>query len=195
MKGKINKLALLGTSADPPTYGHKALLEGLSKLFPKVITWASDNPLKAHDVSLCQRQELLKILVKDLNLPNLDVDDSVSSPWAFRTIEKAKKYWPDSELILIIGSDLIHQLPTWRRSRDLLKTARLGIAPREGWPINKLALKTIKDLGGEIDLLPLNIPSTASSLIRNKPKIVDIPKAILPILLQKKLYGLSATTK
>ncbi len=195
MTNTPNQLALLGTSADPPTHGHQVLLEGLAKLFPMVITWASDNPFKTHNVCLSQRQELLKILVNDLNLPNLDVNHNLSSPWALKTIEKAEHYWPNSELILIIGSDLIHQIPTWLRSKDLLKKARLGIAPREGWPIQKLAIKTIKDLGGEIDLLPLNIPATASSSIRNKPKVVDIPKAILPILIQKNLYGLSTTTQ
>ena len=195
MTNKANQLALLGTSADPPTHGHQVLLEGLAKLFPMVITWASDNPFKTHNVCLSQRQELLKILVTDLNLPNLEVNHNLSSPWALQTIEKAELYWPDSELILIIGSDLIDQIPTWLRSKDLLKKARLGIAPRDGWPIKKLALKTITDLGGKIDLLPLNIPPAASSSIRNKPKIVDIPKAILPTLVQKNLYGLATTTK
>ncbi len=37
-------IALFGTSADPPTCGHQALLEGLVAMFPKVATWASDNP-------------------------------------------------------------------------------------------------------------------------------------------------------
>ncbi|MGL6133191.1 MAG: nicotinate-nucleotide adenylyltransferase, partial [Prochlorococcaceae cyanobacterium] len=39
-------VAMLGTSADPPTRGHQALLEGLLNLYPRVATWASDNPVK-----------------------------------------------------------------------------------------------------------------------------------------------------
>lgn len=42
-------IALLGTSADPPTRGHQVLLEGLLNRYDHVATWASDNPLKQHD--------------------------------------------------------------------------------------------------------------------------------------------------
>ena len=44
----MSQLALFGTSADPPTCGHQALLEGLLGLYPAVATWASTNPLKRH---------------------------------------------------------------------------------------------------------------------------------------------------
>ena len=48
-------VALFGTSADPPTRGHQALLEGLLQLYPTVATGASDNPLKQHGAPLEQR--------------------------------------------------------------------------------------------------------------------------------------------
>ncbi len=193
---KVNpkQLALLGTSADPPTNGHRALLEGLSKLFPRVITWASDNPLKVHSASLLQRQELLEILVEDLNVPHLEINQSLSSPWAIKTLEKAEELWPNAELILVVGSDLTHQIPRWVKSKDILKKARLGIAPREGWPVNELDLSKLKALGGEITVLPLNIPESASSSIRNETKITHIPTAILPTLIKENLYGLSKHT-
>ena len=34
-------IALFGTSADPPSTGHRALLEGLLDHYPQVVTWAS----------------------------------------------------------------------------------------------------------------------------------------------------------
>ena len=69
----MESIALLGTSADPPTFGHQALLEGLSTLFPKVVTWASDNPNKRHGIPLKKRCELLQILVKDLAIPKIEI--------------------------------------------------------------------------------------------------------------------------
>ena len=56
MKDKINSIALFGTSADPPTLGHEALLTELTKIFPKVITWASDNPDKKHQLPLLKSE-------------------------------------------------------------------------------------------------------------------------------------------
>ena len=67
MKPKINSIALFGTSADPPTLGHQALLRELTKIFPKVITWASDNPDKSHQIPLIKRTQLLRILVKNIS--------------------------------------------------------------------------------------------------------------------------------
>ena len=52
-------IALLGTSADPPTRGHQVLLEGLLNRYGQVATWASDNPLKQHDAPLELRAMLL----------------------------------------------------------------------------------------------------------------------------------------
>lgn len=52
----VAAIALLGTSADPPTRGHQVLLEGLLRRYGQVATWASDNPLKQHDApSPCGR--------------------------------------------------------------------------------------------------------------------------------------------
>ena len=46
------KIALFGTSADPPTVGHKMIIEWLSQNFDKAVVWVSDNPFKYHETSL-----------------------------------------------------------------------------------------------------------------------------------------------
>jgi len=184
-------LALLGTSADPPTNGHKALLTGLSKLFPKVVTWASSNPTKAHKISLNQRIELLNALVEKIALPNLELKQEISSKWAIKTLDLANELWPEEKLSLIIGSDLVQDLPNWFKARSVLRKAQIGIVLRHGWPINQHDLETIQKMGGATSLLPLDIPATASSDIHNEPIISQIPQAILPILKSKNLYGFS----
>ncbi len=191
MKNHNGPIALLGTSADPPTCGHQALLEGLLTLFPKVATWASDNPSKSHGASLEKRHALLNTLVDSIDNPHLKVIQQLSSPWTNITLETAIKLWPRTELVFVIGSDLAEDIPTWANAKDLLKKARIGIAPREGWPIKKSQLQKIESLGGQIDLLPLKIPGTASSEIREKPQVTQIPEAILPILQEENLYGLT----
>ena len=193
MNETVGPIALLGTSADPPTYGHQALLEGLSRLFPKVITWASDNPLKIHCASLPQRYELLKTLVKELAIPHLELKQELSNPKTIKTIEIAMEYWPTADLVLIVGSDLAKQIPSWFNSKQLLEKVRLGIAPRKGWPLKNNDLRNLKEIGAKIDFLPLTIPATASSQIRTQHKASQIPKSILPLLLKQKLYGISTT--
>ncbi len=192
MNSPRGPIALLGTSADPPTYGHKALLEGLLKIFPKVVTWASDNPMKKHGASLQHRHALLSALVDEIANPHLQLLQDLSSPWTIKTLEKASKKWPKEELIFVIGSDLAGQIPYWANPKAVLKKARIGIAPREGWPIEKNHLISLKSLGGQVDLLPLQIPHSASSLVRHNPKSSQIPDSILPMVLARNLYGLNS---
>ena len=59
-------MALFGTSADPPTIGHQAILAGLGQRYSMVATWASDNPLKTHGAPLAVRCQLLQAVVDDL---------------------------------------------------------------------------------------------------------------------------------
>ena len=183
-------IALLGTSADPPTYGHKALLIGLLTIFPRVVTWASDNPAKKHRESLCDRHALLNALVNAIANPHLQLIQDLSSPWTITTLEKASEIWPRSELIFVIGSDLAEEIPNWENPKAVMQRARIGIAPREGWPIQKKHLKHLESLGGRIDLLPLQIPFSASSKVRRNPKLSEIPDSILPVVLKQNLYGL-----
>ena len=190
-KTTYNSIALIGTSADPPTTGHKALFIGLSKLFPKVVTWASNNPWKEHRTSLEQRHELLDILVNAINLPNLELRQGLSNQWTLITLEHAKDFWPDKRFMLIIGSDLVSSIPNWFEAEKVVNRAQIGIVPRQGWPINNSELNVIKKMGGDTIVLPLDIPASASSAIHSSPHLSYIPKAILPILKQKNLYGIS----
>ncbi len=189
MNTSIGPIALLGTSADPPTYGHEALLQGLLKIFPKVVTWASDNPMKEHKVSLQNRHALLTILVDSIANPDLKLVQALSSPWTIKTLDKASELWPNEELIFVIGSDLAQQIPSWEDPKAVLRKARIGIAPRRGWPLTKKHLNILRSLGGKIDLLPLEIPASASSQVRLDSKLTQVPNAILPMIKERNLYG------
>ncbi len=191
MNENIRRFALLGTSADPPTSGHKALLEGLLTLFPKVITWASNNPMKHHKASLEKRQRLLNALVEEIANPKLHLIQELSSPWTIQTLEKASTKWPTTELVFVIGSDLTKDVPNWVSVQDILKKARIAIAPRKGWPILRSHIQKIESLGGQLDFLPLKIPATASSHVHERLETRNIPSSVLKLLLEENLYGLN----
>ncbi len=185
-------IALLGTSADPPTLGHQALLQGLLQLYPRVATWASDNPVKAHDASLKERAALLAALVAALDNPRLELAQELSSPWAVTTLERAGRRWPDARLVFVVGSDLADQIPTWRKAESVLRQCRLAIVPRQGWPLQPTTLDRLRQLGGQVEHLPLAVPATASSNVRRRPSPDQVPAAIWPVLLEHNLYGLTA---
>ena len=188
---KNDSIALFGTSANPPTYGHQAILESLLPLFPKVVTWASDNPFKAHGIPLNKRCQLLKLLVNEINNPKIQIVQELSSPWAISTIKKANQIWPSHSFTFVIGSDLTEQISSWLNANEVLTQVRIAIAPRENWPINSEQIKKLERLGGKIDILPISIPNTSSSKIRDEKEFLQVPNIIRNIVIEQNLYGSS----
>ena len=72
-------IALFGTSADPPTIGHKKILEELSKLYASTICYVSNNPNKNHKEDISIRSHLLKTLIEDLEDSKIIFNQSVST--------------------------------------------------------------------------------------------------------------------
>ena len=187
------EIALLGTSADPPTVGHQALLEGLLTQFDQVATWASDNPMKRHDADLELRCDLLRTLVDAIADPRLQLAQDLSSPFAISTLERASQRWPDHRLCFVVGSDLAQQITSWKEPRRFLKHCNLGIVPREGWPLEQDTLTTLRQMGASARVLPLGIPAAASSQLKRKQERRQVPECLWPLLLKHNLYGFNAS--
>ena len=182
-------IALFGTSADPPSTGHRALLEGLLDHYPQVVTWASSNPFKQHGAPLGLRAALLQALVEHLANPRLRLEQQLSSPRAIESLAQAQQLWPGADPVFVVGSDLVTQIPRWYQAQQLLGQCRLAVVPRQGWPLQEADLDQLRQLGGRIELLPLEIPASASSQIRHHPSPELVPPALWPELMKHNLYG------
>lgn len=187
-------IALFGTSANPPTVGHQAVLQQLLQHYPRVATWASDNPQKDASIPLPLRAELLAALVSGLADPRLEHRQELSSPWAIETLERAARRWPQAQLVFVVGSDLLPQIPGWRRAAEVLQRAPLVVVPRAGAPLQPQALDPLAQLGARVNVLELPIPATASSALRQRIDPEQIPAAVWPLLRQHNLYGVDAVT-
>lgn len=185
----MTELALFGTSADPPSLGHRALLAGLVAHYPQVRTWASDNPFKQHGASLAIRAALLQAVVDDLDDPRLRLAQELSSPRALDTLERAAGLWPGARLVFVVGSDLLPQIQRWYAVDAILRRCRVAVVPRHGWPVQRGEMEGLRRRGGDLDLLPLEIPATASSQIRLHPDPELVPEELWPVLRAQNLYG------
>uniref|UniRef100_UPI0037DA234B nicotinate-nucleotide adenylyltransferase n=1 Tax=Vulcanococcus sp. TaxID=2856995 RepID=UPI0037DA234B len=185
----LPSLALLGTSADPPTEGHRALLEGLADHYGQVATWASDNPFKQHGAPLELRARLLGALVEAIGDPRIRHAQDLSSPRALITLERAAERWPGRSMVFVVGGDLAAQVPSWWKATELLQRCRLAVVPRQGFSLDPAALEAIRNLGGQPELLHLPVPATASSSIRRHPSPEQVPAALWEELVRHNLYG------
>ena len=159
------RIALFGTSADPPTAGHQAILCWLAARYDRVAVWAADNPFKSQQTPLHHRAQMLQLLIAEIKpqRQNIGFYQELSSHRTLETVEKAQQ-WGQVELTLVIGADLIEQLPRWYLIKDLLQQVQLLVIPRPGYGIEESDLARLRELGAKIaiaDLTGLDVSSTA----------------------------------
>ena len=183
-----NKVALFGTSADPPTVGHKKILEELSKLYFSVITYASDNPKKIHRESIFFRSLLLKTLIDEINNPKVIFNQDLSSKWAIDSIKRCKKIYDLDEIDFVIGSDLITEIFSWKNFDKILKEVNLLVIEREGYPIDSQSLEMLKNHRVLYKVCSLNIPNISSSMLRLNTNHSNLPKSLIKIVEKNNLY-------
>lgn len=192
------KIALFGTSADPPTVGHQAVLVWLSHHYDYVAVWAANNPFKSHQTPLENRVEMLRLLIADTNLPrqNVNLEQELSHLRTFTTVENAKQRWSqDAEFVIVIGSDLLSQFVRWYRIEDLLQSAEVLVVPRPGYAIDKSSLEKIRKLGGAISVANLTGLDVSSTEYREHGNSSALTPSVVAYINQKHLYKCQDSTK
>jgi len=185
---KKKRIAIFGTSADPPTIGHKKILEELSKIYSFTITYASNNPNKKHKEDISIRSLLLKTLIEDLNNPKIIFNQTISSQWAIQSIKKCKNIYESNKLDFVIGSDLIEDIFSWKNFDKIIKEVSFLIIKREGYPIQSNAMQMLENYKVNFEISSLNIPNISSSMVRVNTNYSNLPKSLIDIVKKNNLY-------
>jgi nicotinate-nucleotide adenylyltransferase len=183
-------IALFGTSADPPTIGHQVILTWLAEHFDWVAVWAADNPFKGPQTPLHHRMQMLGLIIDELHAPrqNVRLYAELSQSRTFHTVQIAKTYWRNARFTLVIGSDLITQLPSWYRADDLLQTVDLLIVPRPGYSLSESALEALRKRGVRVAIADLIGPATSSTAFREHGEITGLTPPIEDYIHREHLY-------
>jgi nicotinate-nucleotide adenylyltransferase len=186
------KIALFGTSADPPTAGHQAILKWLSEQYDIVAVWAADNPFKNHQTSLEHRLRMLDLLIRDIQPPcyNIQLRRELSDRRSLISVEKAQAIWGEqAEYTLVIGSDLAGQIRRWYRIEELLQKVKILVIPRQGYSINSDDIKQLQKLGGDCLIADLFAPAVSSTDYREKRDDHAVIAPIKDYIDRQKLYA------
>jgi len=183
-------VALFGTSADPPTAGHQAILGWLGQTYDQVAVWASDNPFKSHQTPLKHRLAMLQLLIDDLQPPrrNVRIYPELSHSRTLYTLEAAQQLWEQAHLTLIIGSDLISQLPNWYRIDQVLQQVDLLIIPRPGYPIQESDLKELRRRGAKVEIAAWTGLDTSSTAYREQGEVENLTPSVKAYIHREHLY-------
>jgi nicotinate-nucleotide adenylyltransferase len=191
------RISLFGTSADPPTLGHQSILKWLAQHFDLCVVWVSDNPFKSHQASLEQRIHMMQIAIASIQpaCPNLELHPEISNPRTLLTLEKAKEIWPNAEFTLVVGVDLIPQLPSWYRADKLLAQVDILVLPRAGYTMPWPEIDRLKYRGVKIAIAELSVPMVSSSAYRTNGDRSGIIPSVAAYIDRENLYSWQETKK
>ena len=181
-------IALFGTSADPPTIGHKKILEELSKIYSFTISYVSDNPQKKHIEDISIRSHLLKTLIDDLDNPKILFNQKISSQWAVESIKKCKEIYKFNNLDFVIGSDLIKDIFLWKNFDKIILEVSFFIILREGYPVDSNTLKMLETYRVKFKISTIKTPNISSSNFRLNFNCSNLPSSLIDIVKRNNLY-------
>ena len=184
----LKSVALFGTSADPPTIGHKKILEELSKIYDFTISYVSNNPNKKHKEDISIRSHLLKTLIEDLDNPKILFNQRLSSKWAVESIKKCKENYEFNNLDFVIGSDLIKDIFSWKNFDKIIKEVSFFIILREGYPVKSNTIKMLETYNVKFRISNTKIPNISSSKFRLNFNYSNLPTSLIDIVKKNNLY-------
>ena len=182
-------IALFGTSADPPTIGHKKILEELSKTYAFTISYVSNNPKKKHIEDISIRSHLLKTLIDDLDNPKILFNQKISSQWAVESIKKCKEIYKFNNLDFVIGSDLIKDIFYWKDFDKIILEVSFFIILREGYPVESNTLKMLETYRVKFKISTIKTPNISSSKFRLNFNCSNLPSSLKDIVKRNNLYS------
>jgi len=180
--------ALFGTSADPPTIGHKKILEELSKIYTFTISYVSNNPEKKHIEDISIRSHLLKTLIDDLDNSKILFNQKISSQWAVESIKKCKEIYKFNNLDFVIGSDLIKDIFYWKNFDKIILEVSFFIILREGYPVESNTLKMLETYRVKFKISTIKTPNISSSKFRLNFNCSNLPSSLIDIVKKNNLY-------
>jgi len=184
------RIALFGTSADPPHRGHAAILTWLAQHFDHVAVWTAENPFKSCQTPLENRFDMLRLMLEELQLPpdRVGLRQDLSHRWSIVSIERAQACWPGAPLVLVVGSDLVNQLLTWHRAEDILAAVEVLVVPRPGYPITPEGLANLRHYTQVEIANTAETIDVASSSCRQIDDTDNLTPAVRHYITQHQLY-------
>ncbi len=143
------RLGIFGGTFDPPHLGHLILASearatlGLARVI-WVLTSVPPHKLGQEITELADRLEMVLLTLKHdpaFELSRVDIDRP-GPHYTLDTVKLLAGQFPSAELVLLIGGDSLHDLPSWHRPADLVgRVDEIGVMRR---PADEIDLKALE---------------------------------------------------
>lgn len=190
------KLGILGGSFNPPHYGHLSIAEFVQKslkLDKLLLVPANIPPHKTENtdlISVAHRLKMTKLAIKDShNLEVCDIEAKTKGiSYTIDLVKKLyKKYKITGKIFVVIGSDWLEGMNTWKQYEKLQKKVTLVCIPRQGFE------KAKAPNGWNMITLPFPETKISSTSVRfniknDNPWWYQVPVGVVKYIKKHKLY-------
>ncbi len=158
------RIGIYGGTFNPPHLGHKRLAEEVLKTLEldKILIIPTSTPPHKKGSDLVSENHRLNMCRLTFGSDRYEVSDMEirrkGKSYTIDTVTQLRAEYPDDELFLIIGSDMLLSFDKWYRYKEILSLVTLCVATRE------------KDISAQ------NLLSYAESVLKlNKEDIIILP--------------------
>ena len=198
------RIAVYGGSFNPPHLGHVEAAKTVARTLGAdrfLIVPANTPPHKAlADDSPTgeQRMELCRLAFA--GIPGAEVSDielrREGKSYTFDTISQLREEYPEAEICLVIGTDMLTSFEEWYHFRYLLEQCTLAVLSRTGEDAEELraaAARLQKEYGARIILLPHEPLEASSEKIRGRLLLRAgedlLSDAVYSEIIRRRYYG------
>jgi len=198
----MRRIGIFGGTFDPPHLGHLILAaEALDQLGLERLLWVlTPQPPHKRGQVITPLQARLDMLQAALNsetsfvLSRVDIDRP-GPHYAVDTVRILSEQYPQAELIFLMGSDSLMDLPTWNQPRRFVHACdALGVMRRPGDGINLLLLErklpgvTEKLRWVQAPLLGISSSQIRTRASQGRPFRYFLPQAVYDYICTYNLY-------
>lgn len=185
--------AIMGGTFDPPHMAHLVAAECAHyQLGVDVVTWIpAGSPWQKASKGVTEarhRWEMTRLAVDGVDYFEADDREVRREGWTY-TIETLESYG-DEDIILILGADAAAGLGTWHHGADVVKRARIAVAPRPG--VDRSVVERAVDT--EFTWLDMPLLDISGTLVRERVRAGDsvrflVRDAVWRYVVDNDLYG------
>ncbi len=199
------RIGVFGGTFDPVHFGHLILAEQCREQgrLDQVLFVPSARPPHKQDKPLTpfdKRVEMLSLALA--GQPAFRIDelerDRPGPSYTVHTLEELRRRQPDAEFWLIVGADMLHDLPYWYEPVRIAAQAGFLVAGRPGWPMlseQELAKSLQLPPGEPVRLQRIDMPLIEIASRDLRRRAADgrslrylVPRAVEEYIREKRLY-------
>lgn len=203
----MERIGVLGGSFNPPHRSHIQVALSVVRYFSKVLVVpCGDRPDKQglvpgpHRLAMTQlafRGLSSQVEISTSHAGDIEIQNGAMIP-TYYLLQRIRERNPQSEVWLIVGTDLLPTLPQWNEGQRLIEENLFFVIPRTGYqvPEEYKGRRNFEKIADDYQETGISSTEVRASLASNSDAAArELPPAVLDYIRTHHLYGSSNTLR